>query len=438
MINLEKSKSIRGWVWDKNVTGPTAFLYLRHEGGVSQVVVKRDDNQELFNKAVSVPVESAVIINGQEIKTNRITKRYVNTGSEIRLQDIKIVKRAEKLPIQATLEFSDQPTIDTNVENRHVAIRHPRYQNIIEVRATVLRGFREFFDKLGYLEVQVPVITPGIAEGGAKLFNLKYFGQQASLTQSWQTYGEAAVPTRDKLYTVGPAFRAEQSRTKRHLAEFWQGEVEAWLDGFDQLLSLEERVVMHIRDKLLAENSRQLKNLSSPNDKHELEERLEGIKAPFERITYEQAVDRLPRQHSFKRGDDLGSDEERMLTEKSASPVFVTHYPWKVKAFYAKKDPKDPKYALSADMLASEGFGELTTGGQREESYEGLRQNAKEQELNPDGDTIRWYIDLRKYGSSPTFGFGMGIERLTRWTLKLDDIRDATLFPRSPRNRIYQ
>ncbi|MGH9921983.1 MAG: amino acid--tRNA ligase-related protein [Nitrososphaerales archaeon] len=431
-------KRIKGWLWDRNILGSTAFLYVRHCDGVMQVVVKKKENESLFEQAVSIPFESPIIVTGEEIETDRITKRYVNPMHEMKLYSLEVVKRAETLPMRTNLEYSDELSIEKGIEQRHLAIKHPKYQSIIEVRSTISKGFREYFDELGYLEVQVPIITPGISEGGAKLFDLSFFGQKASLTQSWQTYGECIVSLRDKVYTIGPAFRAEQSKTKRHLAEFWQGEVEAWLDSFDELLDLEEGVLMHIIEKILNENAKHLRNLSQDSDRNELRNRLEQIKSPFERIIYDEVLKRLPSGHSFNRGDDLGADEERLLTQNLTSPIFVSRYPWAVKPFYAKKDPQDSSMALSADLLAPEGYGEIATGGQREEDYNGLKQNAIEQGLNPDDPNISWYIDLRKYGSSPTFGFGMGIDRLTAWILKLDDIRESTLFPRSSRNRIYQ
>jgi asparaginyl-tRNA synthetase len=281
----------------------------------------------------------------------------------------------------------------------------------------------------GYLEVQVPILVTAAVEGGSTLFPVKYFDQKAYLTQSWQLYAEAMISSVGKIFTVAPSFRAEKSRTRRHLTEYWHLEVEEpWLD-LDGLMRLEEQLVAHICQQIREKMPEELKLLEREP------EQLSTVKPPFPRITYDEAVELIKKSRpSFKWGTDLGYEEEKALTEHFELPFFVSHFPQGVKAFYHMPDPKDSRLTLSADLLAPEGYGEITGGGQRIHDLKQLLARIKEEGLKP--EDYKWYVDLRRYGTVPHSGFGMGVERTLAWICKLEHIRDSIAFPRLI-NRIY-
>lgn len=281
----------------------------------------------------------------------------------------------------------------------------------------------------GYLEVQVPILVNAAVEGGSTLFPVKYFDQNAYLSQSWQLYAEAMIASVGKIFTVAPSFRAEKSRTRRHLTEYWHLEVEApWLE-LDGLMRLEEELVVHMCTQTALEMPEQLKLLGRNLDK------ISKLKTPFPRITYTEAVEKIRKDMpAFEWGQDLGYEEEKVLTQEFRTPFFVTRYPRGVKAFYHMPDPKDPRVTLSVDLLAPEGYGEITGGGQRIHTAEQLLTRIKEEHLNP--DDYKWYTELRRFGTVPHSGFGMGIERVVAWVCGLEHIRDAIAFPRLI-NRIY-
>jgi asparaginyl-tRNA synthetase len=302
-------------------------------------------------------------------------------------------------------------------------------QEVLRVRSKMLEAAREWFEQNGFTEFHAPILITAACEGGATLFNVKYFDRDAYLTQSWQLYAEAAIASLGKIYTIAPSFRAEKSRTRRHLTEYWHLEVEIpWCD-LDGIMKVQEELLTYMCRVLYEDAAGELKALGrQPED-------LLKVEPPFERVTYDEVVEILNEDGvQFSWGDDLGWVEERHLALKFDRPFFVTHYPSGVKAFYHKPDPERPEVTLSVDLLAPEGYGEITGGGQRIDDLNELIRRIEEENLNQ--EDYEWYIDLRRYGSVPHSGFGLGVERTVAWICKLDHIRDAIAFPRLI-NRVY-
>jgi len=298
------------------------------------------------------------------------------------------------------------------------------------VRAKLLKAAREWLDEHGYVEVQAPILTASACEGGATLFPVDYFGRKAYLTQSWQLYGEAFVASVGKCYTIAPSFRAEKSRTRRHLTEYWHLEVEIPFCGLKELLEVEEQLITHICHRL-AEWAREELSVFGRDPGY-----LARIEPPFPRLTYDEAVETLQAEGiQIEWGEDLTWTHEKALSEKFDVPFFITHFPRSAKAFYHKPDPARPEVTLSADLLAPEGYGEITGGGERIEDYETLLARIKEEGLDP--EDYKWYLDLRRYGTVQHAGFGLGVERMVMWVCKLEHIRDAIAFPRLVRRRPY-
>lgn len=293
----------------------------------------------------------------------------------------------------------------------------------MKVKASVLEAARAFFRERGYWETTPPIIVSGACEGGSTLFGFNYFGKNAFLSQSAQLYLEALIFPLEKVYAITPSFRAERSRTVRHLAEYWHIEGEEAHMDLEGLLKFEEELVARVCHDAARQRPEELKLLGRNADE------LLEIKPPFKRITYAQALKILhEKQSKLEHGEDFGADEEKLLTQHEKQPVFVTHFPKKIKAFYMKEDPGDPSQVLCNDLLAPEGYGEIIGGSQREDDLQKLERRMTEANLNP--KDYEWYLDLRRYGSVPHSGFGLGAERLVRWICKLPHIRDATPFPR--------
>jgi len=318
---------------------------------------------------------------------------------------------------------------DFLLDHRHFWIRSPKLQTTMRIRARLIDELRRWLIDHGYLEVQVPILVNAAVEGGSTLFEVKYFDQKAYLTQSWQLYAEAMISGVGKIFTLAPSFRAERSRTRRHLTEYWHLEVEEpWLD-LDGLMRLEEELVAYACRRVREGMQDELKLVGRDPSQ------LENVKPPFPRITYDEAVKLVQKSRpSFKWGTDMGYEEEKALTENFDRPFFVSHFPKGTKAFYHMPDPKNPKVTLSVDLLAPEGYGEITGGGQRTHELKLLLARMKEEGLKP--KDYQWYVDLRRYGTVPHSGFGMGIERTLTWICKLEHIRDSIAFPRLI-NRIY-
>lgn len=415
-----KRVQVRGWLQSRRSSGGIIFLAVRDGSGVVQSTVRKGDVKEsVFEELVSARIESTVELEG----TVRADPRAPG-GREIQILSGSIVYPAlDEFPIAK--KFHGPEFL---LDQRHLFVRSEKMTAVLRIRAAVLSAARSWFDSHRYLEVQVPILTSAAVEGGSTLFEVKYFDQKAYLTQSWQLYAEALIAAVGKIYTIAPSFRAEKSRTRRHLTEYWHVEAEApWCD-LDGIMSVEEEMLSFVLDHLVKSCGSELGLFE-----RKLED-LERVKPPFPRITYDDALRMMGDKAGIKWGDDLGYEQEKLLTEHFDRPFFVTRYPTKAKAFYHKPDLSRPEVTLSVDMLAPEGYGEITGGGQRIEEYDELAGRMKEEGLDP--ASYRWYLDLRKYGSVPHSGFGMGLERLVSWVCRLEHIRDAIAFPRLI-NRIY-
>ena len=405
---------LRGWLHNRRSSGGILFLIIRDGTGFLQCTAKKDQLGEKFSEIEALPLESTVEVEGEVVRDSRAPRGY-----ELRITDLQVLHRShEDFPIAKKYHGPE-----FLLDNRHFWIRSKKMQMILRARALVIDESRHWLKEHGYLEVQVPILVSAAVEGGSTLFEVKYFDEKAYLTQSWQLYAEAMIASLGKIYTFAPSFRAEKSKTRRHMTEFWQIELEEpWLD-LEGLIKVEEGLLLHICHEVATQVPEELKELGRDPDE------LNALKAPLPTITYDKAVDLIRKSDSsFEWGTDLGYNQEKILTKDFTTPFFVTHYPKGVKAFYHMPDPKRPEVTLSVDLLAPEGYGEITGGGQRIHDYEQLMQRINEEHLNP--EDYSWYLDLRKYGTVPHSGFGMGIERTLSWICKLRHIRDATAFPR--------
>jgi asparaginyl-tRNA synthetase len=412
---------IRGWLHHIRTGGGILFLQLRDGTGVIQCTLKKDqtDTKE-FERLAAIPIESTIEVSGQVKKDPRAPRGYEITGEKITV----LYPAEEDFPIAKKYHGPD-----FLLDNRHLWLRSPKPQAIMRVRGRLIDEARRWLIDHGFLEVQVPILVTAAVEGGSTLFEVKYFDQKAYLTQSWQLYAEALISSVGKIFTLAPSFRAEKSRTRRHLTEYWHLEVEEpWLD-LDGLMRLEEELVTHMAQRMRELMPEELGLLGrKPED-------LTKVKPPFPRITYDEAVSLIQKSRpDFKWGTDMGWEEEKVLTENFDTPFFVNRYPKRVKAFYHMPDPQNPKVTLSADLLAPEGYGEITGGGQRIHDLNQLLARIKEEGLK--AEDYKWYVDLRRYGTVPHSGFGMGVERTLTWICKLEHIRDSIAFPRLI-NRIY-
>ncbi len=417
----EGQVAVHGWIHSKRSSGGIQFLILRDGSGMVQCTLRKDKTGEkTFDEIEKLPVESVVEISGTAKKDPRAPGGYEIVVEKISVED----KAAEDFPIAKKKHGPD-----FLLDQRHFYIRSEKLQMVMRIKAKILHAAREWFEKHSYTEIQVPTIVGAAVEGGSTLFGLKYFDQKAYLTQSWQLYAEAVIVALGKIFTVAPSFRAEKSRTRRHLTEYWHLEAEEpWCD-LDCIMKTEEQLVSFICQKLAEDMPEVLKKLGRDP------EFLKSVRPPFKRVTYDEAIELLKKDKvKIKWGDDITWELEKVLTQHFDKPFFLTHFPKGIKAFYHKPDPKRKEVTLSADLLAPEGYGEITGGGQRIHDYKELLQRIKEEKL--DTKAYQWYIDLRKYGSVPHSGFGFGVERVVAWICKLDHIRDAILFPRLI-NRIY-
>jgi asparaginyl-tRNA synthetase len=413
--------ALRGWLHHIRSSGGILFLQLRDGSGVIQCTLKKDRiDPETFEKLSATPIESTIEVSGEVKKDPRAPRGYEIQGEKVSV----LFPAQDGYPIAKKYHGPD-----FLLDHRHLWIRNEKMQATIRLRSRLIEEARRWLMDHGYLEVQVPILVNAAVEGGSTLFPVKYFEQKAYLSQSWQLYAEAMIASVGKIFTLAPSFRAEKSRTRRHLTEYWHLEVEApWLE-LEGLMVLEEELVAHMCHQIAQRMPEDLKLLGRDPSK------LTNIQLPFPRITYDEAVERVQESMpSFKWGKDLGYEEEKVLTQRFESPFFVTRFPKGIKAFYHMPDPLNSKVTLSVDLLAPEGYGEITGGGQRIHVLEQLLARIKEEELNP--DDYKWYTELRRYGTVPHAGFGMGVERTVAWVCGLEHIRDAIAFPRLI-NRIY-
>ncbi|MFP3216069.1 MAG: asparagine--tRNA ligase [Vulcanisaeta sp.] len=420
VFNLSEGSevTIRGWVYRKRELKDKIFLVIRDGSGIIQTVVDKS-NQQVTSIASKLNIESSIVLTG-------VVKREPRApgGSEIHIKRIDWYYIGDPFPINEDAAKSDSEYL---LDVRHLWIRSRKMWAILRIRHTVFGAIHEFFRSRGYYEVQGPMFVSVAVEGGATLFPVKYFDREdVYLTQSSQFYLETMIYTLERVYTVAPSFRAEPSRTRRHLTEFWHAEAEeAWLQ-FDGLLNLLEDFITYIVNKVLEERQDELKLLKRDTKV------LENVKPPFYRVSYDEAIEILRGKGlNIKWGDDIGADEERVLTQQFDKPILLHHFPEQIKAFYHRNDPARPETTLSVDVLAPEGYGEIVGGGERIYDYEELLNKIKRFGLNP--EDYYWYLDLRRYGSVPHSGFGLGIDRLVMWICGLDHIRDAIPFPRDIR-----
>ncbi|TLZ70986.1 MAG: asparagine--tRNA ligase [Methanobacteriota archaeon] len=406
---------LKGWIYRTRTVGGKVFVVLRDSTGVLQITITKGEvRPEQFEAAAKALLESAVKAFGTVVQDKRAPGGY-----ELRAMDFAVVSFAEKFPIQE--DQSEEFLLDI----RHLWIRSQRMAQIFRVRHTVFAAIHEYFRGQGFWEVHPPMITPAGSEGGSTLFEMDYFGRKAYLTQSWQFYAEALALAMEKVYYIGPSFRAEKSRTTRHLTEYWHAEMEEAWAGMDDVIKHAEGVIAHACQRVAEERSDEVRALGRPP------EFLKAVSPPFEHIRYDDALKALrAKGMEVEWGKDLRTLEERALTEGKTKPVVVTHYPVVSQAFYKRRDPADPKYVLGFDVIAGDDVGELVGGSERETDLEVLTKSLRDQGQDP--KAVDWYLDTRRYGSVPHSGFGMGVERLIQWICKLGHIRDAIPFPRTP------
>jgi len=440
--------TLRGWLYNKTGKGKLAFLQVRDGTGICQCVVFRPNvGDEVFAIADRLPQESSLTVTGIVKADPRAPG--VPGGYELDVQSLQVIQRAEDYPI-GPKEHGTEFLMD----HRHLWIRSSRQWAVLRVRATVMRAIRAWLDDHGFIEVSTPILTPSAAEGTTNLFEVDYFGEKAYLAQTGQLYNEANIFAFNRVYCFGPTFRAEKSKTRRHLTEFWMVEPEIAFCDLEQLLEIEEQFVSHIVQTCLSENADELRVLGRDVS------RLQSIAPPFPRITYDDAVARLKDIHArLKAGEavqahggaplqdiedpdllkiewgmDFGSPHETALTQLYDKPVFVVGFPSAVKAFYMEPYPGRPEVCKSADLLAPEGYGEIIGGSERISSSELLEQRIRAHGLPI--SAYRWYVELRRYGSVPHSGFGLGVERTVAWICGIEHVREASPFPRLL-NRLY-
>jgi asparaginyl-tRNA synthetase len=409
-----KKVKVRGWVHRSRTSGGLAFIVIRDSTGVLQCAVKKDAvGDKGFAEASGAFIESSIMLEGTVKEDKRAPGGY-----ELAADKVQLIGKGEPFPIA-----KDQ-SVEFLLDTRHLWLRSQKLTATMKARCLIVKYLREFFDSQGFWELAPPIITGAACEGGSTLFEMDYFGQKAYLTQSSQLYAEAFSAALEKVYVLAPSFRAEPSRTVRHLCEYWHLEPEMAFYNQKMNMQLQEDMLVHVCQKMAANHPDILQAVGRDPDQ------LKKMKGPFRRITYEDAVETaIKRGANIKMGQDIGADEEALLTKGEDKPIFVTNFPKAIKAFYMREDPDNPGTVLNADVLAPEGHGEIIGGSERIWEYDELMARISEQKLDP--QDYYWYIDLRKYGPFPHSGFGLGIERLVKWMLNLGLIRDAIPFPRT-------
>lgn len=406
--------TIRGWLRSRRDKGKLHFLILRDGTGEIQAVVSKGTvGEEQFARSAELTQESSVVVSGTLRQDARAPGGY-----ELDVSGLEVLQVAEPFPIQPK-----EHGTGFLMEHRHLWLRSSRQHAVLRIRHEIIRACRNFFDDRGFTLVDAPIFTPNACEGTTTLFHTQYFDETAYLTQSGQLYSEATAAAFGKVYCFGPTFRAEKSKTRRHLMEFWMVEPEVAFAQLADMMELAEQFLAHIVAAVLKTRRAELQLLERDVTK------LERVTAPFPRITYEEAIETLQRKGlPAKPGDDFGADDETILSKEFDRPVIVHRYPAALKAFYMETDPQRPDLALCMDVLAPEGYGEIIGGGQRIDSHEKLLARLHEHHLPV--DAFQWYLDLRRYGSVPHAGFGMGIERAVAWICGLEHVRETIPFPR--------
>jgi len=406
--------TVRGWLRHRRSSGKIHFLVVRDGTGELQAVVSKGSvGEEQFAQSAVLTQESSLMLTG----TVRQEARALG-GYELDVTGLQVVQIAEPFPIQPK-----EHGVGFLMEHRHLWLRSSRQHAILRIRHEIIRACRNFFDERGFVLVDAPIFTPNACEGTTTLFQTDYFDEKAYLTQSGQLYSEATAAAFGKVYCFGPTFRAEKSKTRRHLMEFWMVEPEVAFAELSDMMDLAEEFLSFVVQRVLETRKADLAVLERDTTK------LERVVAPFPRVLYEEAVSLLQKKgNPIQIGDDFGGDEETLLSNEFDRPAIVHRYPSAIKAFYMQNDPVRPELALCMDVLAPEGYGEIIGGGQRIHEYDKLMARIREHKL-PE-QAFRWYLDLRRYGSVPHAGFGMGIERVVAWICGLDHVRETIPFPR--------
>lgn len=407
--------TLRGWLYNKRSSGKLKFLIMRDGTGYVQCVVfKGNVSEEIFDSAEKITQESSFEVRGKV----REEKRAVG-GYELDVVDFKMIGLAHEYPITPK-----EHGIEFLIDNRHLWVRSKKQVAILKIRHRIVKAIRDFFDERGFTLFDPPIITPNACEGTSTLFEMEYFDLgKAYLTQSGQLYAESGAMALGKVYTFGPTFRAEKSKTRRHLTEFWMVEPEMAFYDLNDDMDLAEEFIEYIVQTVLRDRAEELKELERDISK------LEKVVRPFPRISYDEAVEILRRKGvDFKWGNDLGGTDETLIGEDFDRPVMIHRYPSEVKAFYMKRDPENPKVALAVDVIAPEGYGEIIGGSQREDNLDLLLERIKEHNLPQ--QFFEWYLDLRRFGTVPHSGFGLGLERTVSWICGLEHLREAIPFPR--------
>ena len=412
--------TIKGWIYNRRSSGKIQFLMVRDGTGIVQgVMVKAEVSPEVFALGKELIQESSVIVRGLVRPDQRAPGGY-----ELTITGLQLVQMAEEYPITPK-EHGTEFLMD----HRHLWLRSRRQHGILRVRNEIIKGIRDFFDERGFVLIDAPVLTPAACEGTTTLFETDYFDEKAFLTQSGQLYMEAAAMAFGKVYCFGPTFRAEKSKTRRHLMEFWMVEPEVAYADHEDNMRLQEDLISFVVQRVLTHRLAELEILERDIS------RIEKVIPPFPRISYDEAIERLQRAGvEIEWGADFGGGDETILAEQFDRPVFVHRYPAEIKAFYMKPDPEKPEVVLCDDLLAPEGYGEIIGGSQRIDDPDLLKQRMQEHDL-PE-ETYAWYMDLRRYGSVPHSGFGLGLERTVAWICGLPHVRETIPFPRLI-NRLY-
>ncbi|WP_370875473.1 asparagine--tRNA ligase [Bacillus horti] len=418
--HVEETVTIGAWLYIKRSSGKIQFLQLRDGTGFIQgVMVKKEIDEESWEAAKQITQESSLYVTGIVRQDDRAPSGY-----ELTITKLEVIQVAQDYPISPK-EHGTEFLMD----HRHLWIRSKRQHAILKIRSEIINAVYRFFDQNGFLKIDPPILTPTSAEGTTNLFHTKYFDEDAFLSQSGQLYMEAAAMALGKVYSFGPTFRAEKSKTRRHLIEFWMIEPEMAFMDHEESLVVQENFVTYIAQQVIENCPLELEVLERDVEK------LKNIQAPFPRITYDEAIKLLQEKgHEIKWGDDFGAPDETAIADHFSKPVFITHYPKDIKAFYMKPDPNREDVVLCADLIAPEGYGEIIGGSQRIDDPELMAERFSEHQLSP--ETYKWYLDLRKYGTVPHSGFGLGLERTVAWITGTDHVRETIPFPRLL-NRLY-
>ncbi|MYL45291.1 asparagine--tRNA ligase [Virgibacillus halodenitrificans] len=418
---IEQTVTIGAWLANKRSSGKIAFLQLRDGTGFIQgVVVKNDASEETFQLAKNMNQESSMYITGKIVEDNRSPFGY-----EMQVSNIELIHEANDYPITPK-EHGTEFLMD----HRHLWLRSKRQHAVMKIRNEIIRSTYQFFNDNGYVKIDPPILTGSSAEGTTELFHTKYFDEEAYLSQSGQLYMEAAAMAFGKVFSFGPTFRAEKSKTRRHLIEFWMIEPEMAFVDHNESLEIQEQYVSFVVQSVLENCKLELSVLERDTAK------LEKIKAPFPRISYDHAIELLKEKgfDDIEWGEDFGAPHETAIAENFEQPVFITNYPAEIKAFYMKPDPDRSDVVLCADLIAPEGYGEIIGGSQRIDDLELMKERYEQHGLT--GEAYEWYLELRKYGSVPHSGFGLGLERTVAWLSGVDHVRETIPFPRLL-NRLY-